>query len=80
MARYLAIACPRCNGYVGIVIRDLARNVPVEAVNGRCTRCPDRMAWILIAGQACRAAFLAIQNRSTAESSAYIMLIAIVVE
>ena len=38
MARYLARACPRCNGYLGIVIREPGRNVPLQAVNGRCTR------------------------------------------
>jgi hypothetical protein len=39
MARYLTRACPRCNGYVGITIREPGRNVPLQAVNGRCTRC-----------------------------------------
>jgi len=34
-SRYLARACPRCNGY-GITIREPGRNVPVQAVNGRC--------------------------------------------
>jgi len=43
MARYLARACPRCNGYVGIVIREPGRNVPLQAVNGRCGRFP--IAW-----------------------------------
>jgi hypothetical protein len=38
MARYLARACPRCNGHVGIVIRERGRDVPLQAVNGRCTR------------------------------------------
>jgi len=48
MARYLVRACPRCNGYVGIVIREPGRNVPVQAVNGRCNQCSYRMAWIVI--------------------------------
>ena len=30
---------PRRNGYVGIVIREPGRNVPLQAVNGRCSRC-----------------------------------------
>ena len=51
MARYLARACPRCNGYVGIIIREPGRNVPVQAVNGRCTQCKYRMAWIVIEGR-----------------------------
>jgi hypothetical protein len=46
MARYLARACPRCNGYVGIVIREPGRNVPLQAVNGRCSGCSYRMAWL----------------------------------
>jgi hypothetical protein len=48
MARYLVRTCPRCNGYVGIVIREPGRNVPVQAVNGRCNQCSYRMAWIVI--------------------------------
>ena len=51
-ARYLARACPRCNGYVGIVIREPTRNVPLQAVNGRCSLCSYRMAWIVIRGKA----------------------------
>lgn len=51
MVRYLARACPRSNGYVGIVIREPGRNVPLQAVNGRCTRCVYRMAWIVIRGK-----------------------------
>ena len=34
MARYLARACPRCDGYVGIVIREPERNLTLQAVNG----------------------------------------------
>ena len=52
MARYLARACPRRNGYVGIVIREPGRNVPIQAVNGRCSRCTYRIAWIVIRGKA----------------------------
>jgi len=51
MARYLARNCPRCNGYVGITIREPGRNVPVQAVNGRCSRRSYRMAWIVIRGK-----------------------------
>ena len=39
MARYLTRPWPRCNGYVGIVIREPGGNVPVQAVNRRCTQC-----------------------------------------
>jgi hypothetical protein len=52
MARYLARACPRCIGYVGIVIRQPGRNVPLQAVNGRCTRCAYRLALIVIRSKA----------------------------
>jgi hypothetical protein len=51
MARYLARACPRCNGYVGIVIRKSARNVPLQAGNGHCSGCSYRMAWVVITGR-----------------------------
>jgi hypothetical protein len=50
MDRDLARAS-RCNGYVGIVIREPGRNVRLQAANGRCTRCPYRMSWIVIKGE-----------------------------
>jgi hypothetical protein len=34
MATYLARPCPRCNGYLSIVLREPGRNMPVRAVNG----------------------------------------------
>jgi hypothetical protein len=51
MARYLARPCPRCNGYLGIVLRESGRNTPVRAVNGHCLRCGYRLAWIVISGK-----------------------------
>jgi hypothetical protein len=51
MPRYLAKACPRCDGYVGITIREPGRNVRLQAVNGRCTQCSYRMAWFMIRGR-----------------------------
>src|SRR5262249_39270099 len=36
MAKYLARSCPRCNDYLGIVMRKPIRNSPVQAINGRC--------------------------------------------
>jgi hypothetical protein len=36
MATYLARPCPHCNGYLGIVLREVQRNMPVRAVNGHC--------------------------------------------
>jgi hypothetical protein len=47
MAKYLAQTYPRCNGYVGIIMRDPGRNVPLQAVNGHCLDCGYRMSWIV---------------------------------
>jgi hypothetical protein len=52
MARYLARACPHCNDYLSIIIREPGRNVPLEAVNGHCLGCSYRIAWIVIRGKA----------------------------
>jgi hypothetical protein len=51
MAKYLQRSCPRCNGYVGIVIREPGRNTPLQAVNGKCLGCNYRLAWIVIRGK-----------------------------
>jgi C4-type Zn-finger protein len=51
MATYLTRPCPRCNGYLGIVLREPGRNTPVRAVNGHCLKCGYRMAWIVIKGK-----------------------------
>ena len=51
MATYVARPCPRCNGYLGIVLREPGRNVPVRAVNGHCLKCNYRLAWIVIRGK-----------------------------
>jgi hypothetical protein len=51
MATYLARSCPRCNSYLGIVLREPDRNVPVRAVNGHCLKCDYRLAWIVINGK-----------------------------
>ena len=50
MVRYLRRSCPRCNGHVGIIVREPERNTPLQAVNGHCLRCSYRMAWIVVAG------------------------------
>jgi hypothetical protein len=36
MAKDLARNCPRCAGYLGIVLREPGRNTPAHAVNGHC--------------------------------------------
>lgn len=51
MVRYLYRSCPRCNGYLGIVLREPGRNVPLQAVNGHCLGCGYRMSWIVIQGK-----------------------------
>ena len=48
MATYLARPCPKCNGYLGIVLREPGRNTPLQAINGHCVQCGHRLAWILI--------------------------------
>ena len=51
MIRYLHRSCPRCNGYVGIIVREPGRNTSLQAVDGSCLRCGFRMAWIVIRGR-----------------------------
>ena len=51
MAAYLARSCPKCNGYLGIVLREPGRNTPVRAINGHCLKCGYRLAWIVISGK-----------------------------
>jgi hypothetical protein len=51
MATYLARPCPRCKGYLGIVLREPGRDTPVRAVNGHCLACGHRLAWIVIKGK-----------------------------
>jgi hypothetical protein len=51
MAKYLARSCPRCTGYLGIVVRKPRRNTRLEAINGHCAECGYRMAWILMRGK-----------------------------
>jgi hypothetical protein len=50
MTKYLARACPRCGGYVDVMVRKPERDIPLQAVNGRCLKCSYRMAWIVISG------------------------------
>jgi hypothetical protein len=55
MAAYLARPHPRCNGYLGIVLREPGRNTSLLEINGHCVQCSHRCAWILIRGKARRA-------------------------
>jgi uncharacterized protein with PIN domain len=38
-------SCPKCNGYLGIVVPEQEVKVPVQAINGRCLKCGYRLAW-----------------------------------
>ena len=51
MAKYLARSCPRCAGYLGIVVREPGRNIRLQAINGRCAECGYRLAWLLVRGR-----------------------------
>ena len=51
MNKYFTRACPRCNGQVGIIIRQPENPAPLRAVNGRCLECSYRLAWIVIDGK-----------------------------
>ena len=49
-ATYFAIAHAALATF-GIVLREPARNMPVQAVNGHCLKCDYRLAWIVIRGR-----------------------------
>ena len=52
MAKYLQRSCPKCNGYLGIVVPERKAKMPVQAINGRCLKCGYRLAWVLVRGTA----------------------------
>ena len=35
VAKYLQRPCPRCGGYLGIVVPERKAKIPVQAINGR---------------------------------------------
>src|SRR5437016_11526332 len=51
MAKYLARSCPKCNGYLGIVVPERNAKMPIQAINGRCLKCGYRLAWVLVRGK-----------------------------
>jgi hypothetical protein len=51
MAKYVCRSCPRCNGYLGIVVPERKAKMPVQAINGRCLKCGYRLAWVLVRGK-----------------------------
>jgi hypothetical protein len=52
MTKYLARPCPRCNGYLGVVLREPERHTALRTIRGHCFRCHHRLAWTLIKGKA----------------------------
>ena len=51
MAKYLQRSCPKCNGYLGIMVPERKAKMPVQAINGRCLKCGYRLAWVLVLGK-----------------------------
>ena len=51
MAKYLQRSCPKCGGYLGIVVPERKAEIPVQAINGRCLKCGYRLAWVLVRGK-----------------------------
>jgi hypothetical protein len=51
MARYLARRCPRCDGYLGVVVWGRLPKSTAQSVNGFCAVCSHQMAWKLIHGK-----------------------------
>ena len=47
MAKYLQRSCPKCNGYLGIVVPERK----AQAINGRCLKCGYCLAWVLVLGK-----------------------------
>jgi hypothetical protein len=43
MAQYLQRSCPRCAGYLGIVVPERNAKKPVQAIDGRCLKCGYRL-------------------------------------
>lgn len=50
MTRQLARLCPHCGGFMIVKVFEPERHTACQAVNGRCVRCQDRLAWIVIRG------------------------------
>src|SRR5262249_26274539 len=63
MAKYLKRACPKCDGYLRIVMPEL-KTKPVQAINGVCFGCGYRLAWILIKNRQSPSPLVSNQKRS----------------
>ena len=51
MTRQLARLCPRCGGFMIVKVFEPEPHTAIQAVNGRCVRCQDRLAWMMIRGK-----------------------------
>ncbi len=51
MARHLARRCPRCDGYLGVVVCNRSPKSATQPVTGLCAVCSHRMTWKLIHGK-----------------------------
>jgi hypothetical protein len=50
MPRNFARICPRCNGYLGIVLSERSRKSMTQSVNGSCIVCSHKLTWTLVHG------------------------------
>jgi hypothetical protein len=68
MVKYLARSCPRCRGYLGIVLRKPGRNIALQAINGHCLECGYRLAWILVRGRRVAGSVLLVVHHAKMQS------------
>jgi hypothetical protein len=47
MTRQLARICPRCNGYLGVVVGKRTAQSTSQSVNGSCVVCSHKLRWTL---------------------------------
>ena len=50
MARRLARICPRCNGYLGVVVDKPKAQSTSQSITGSCVVCSHKLRWSLFSG------------------------------
>ena len=50
MARRLARICPRCNGYLGVVVDKPKAQSTSQSITGSCVVCSHKLRWTLFSG------------------------------
>ncbi|HJW30163.1 MAG TPA: hypothetical protein VJ508_13065, partial [Saprospiraceae bacterium] len=50
MSRRIARICPRCNGYLGVVLGKRSPKSNIQSVNGSCVVCNHKLHWTLVHG------------------------------